>query len=256
MRCELIGLASFVGLQSGIAAAQPMIQAVPERPRVVVDGYGEVKTAPDLAIISYTARGEGSTSDDAVRAMTLAEARIASSLRTIDSNAGPRTGDVKVTPVKSDDCKEQDYGSPQLSAGPCAILGYVATQSVTVRTAAVKNAGTMVGLAGRGGGFDAQIERFDLQDPRSAQRQATAAALDDAASKAGAIAQAGHLSLGKILSINTSSRPDGQEIVVTGILRRSSAPAPAEMPPPVAVPITPLPITTTANLIVTYAIDQ
>ena len=47
-------------------------QAVSDQPKIVVDGYGEVKTIPDVATISYTIRGEGTTSDDAVRAMVAA----------------------------------------------------------------------------------------------------------------------------------------------------------------------------------------
>ena len=76
------------------------------RQRIVVDGYGQIKTPPDLAIITYTVRGEGSASDAAVRSMTAQGARIELALRQIDPAAEPLTGDVKVTPVRSDDCKE------------------------------------------------------------------------------------------------------------------------------------------------------
>ena len=254
MRCQLFGLALAAGLQAGFADAQPVIQAVPERPRIIVSGYGEVKTPPDLAVIGYAARGEGSTSDDAVRAMVTTESRIEASLHSIDSSAEPRTGEVRVTPVKSEDCKEQNYGPPQLSTGRCAILGYVAMQSVTVRTKAVKDAGTIVGLVARVGGLGAQISSFGLQDPHASQRQATAAALGDAASRAGTLATASHVSLGTILSVSTNSRDEYQELIVTGS-RISNVPAPPP-PPPVTVHLTPEPITTSANVTVTYAIGQ
>jgi hypothetical protein len=180
-------------------------------------------------------------------------------LRKLDNVAEPQTGDVRVTPVRSDDCKETDYGSPQLSSGPCAVLGYVATQNVTVRTGAVTSAGTMVGLIGRGGGFGARINNFDLRDSRAAQRQATTAALSDAAEKASAIAAATHVSLGTILSINTAPRQGGEEVLVTGLRRPAAemdSPVLASPPPPVPVKVTPEPITTTANVTVTYAISQ
>jgi hypothetical protein len=259
MRLNLIALALLAGTQAGSASAQPVIQAVPERPRIIVDGYGEVKTPPDLAIITYTVRGEGVTSDNAVRAMTAQGARIEIALHKIDTSAEPLTGDVKITPVRSDDCKETDYGSPQLSTGPCGILGYVATQSVTIRTSAVNDAGTMVGLVGRGGAFNARINSFDLRDPHLAQQQATNTALSDAATKATAIAAASHVVLGSILSINTAPRQAGEEIILTGSRRpisemdMANAPAP---PPAVPVRINPEPITTNANVTVTYAIDR
>lgn len=255
MRCQLIGPALVAGLQAGFAAAQPVIQAIPERPRIIVSGYGEVKTPPDLARIGFTARGEGSTSDDAVRAMVTEEMRIETSLHSIDSSAEPRTGEVRVAPVKSEDCKEQSYGPPQLSTGPCAILGYVAMQSVTVRTRAVKDAGTMVGLVARGGGLGAQVNSFSLQDPHASLRQATAAALGDAASRASTLATASHVSLGPILSISTSAREPNEELIVTGSRIGYAPPAPPP-PPPVAVHLTPEPITTGANVTVTYAIGQ
>jgi uncharacterized protein YggE len=257
MRYGLIGLVLLVGLQAEIAAAQPVIQAVPERPRIIVEGYGEVKTPPDLAVITYTVRGEGRTSDDAVRAMTLQGSQIEVALRKIDAPAEPRTGDVRVMPVRSDDCKESDTDTPQLSAGPCAILGYVATQSVTVRTSAVNDAGTMVGLVGRGGAFEARISNFDLRDPHPAQQRATDKALSDAETKATAIAGASHVKLGSILSINANPRQGDDVISVTGNRR----PAPlmdivAAPLPPVSVRVNPEPISTTSNVTVTYAIGQ
>ena len=69
MGFKLIGLAFIAVMQAETAVAQPVIQAVPERPRIVVDGYGDIKTPPDLATITYTVRGEGSSSDSAVRSM-------------------------------------------------------------------------------------------------------------------------------------------------------------------------------------------
>jgi uncharacterized protein len=189
--------------------------------------------------------------------MTATEAKIEASLHRIDPAAEALTGDVQVTPVRSDDCKENDYSAPQLSTGPCAILGYVATQSVTVRTPDVKDAGTMVGLVGRGGGFDARINSFDLRDHRGAQQQATAAALNDAATKAAAIAAGSHVALGPILSINTTPRQEGEAIMVTAnrlpVAEMSlNSPPP---PPPVVVKLNPQPITTSSNVTVTYAIN-
>jgi uncharacterized protein len=255
MRLRFMLLAVLAVGQQTSAIAQPVIQAVPERPRIIVDGYGEVRTPPDVATISYAARGEGPTSDVAVRSMAATEARIRTALRGLDPNADPRTGDVRVSPVKSADCKESQDETLQLSAGSCSVVGYIATQSLTLRTAKVKDAGTMVGLAGRAGSVDAKISSFDLNDPKAVQRQATAAALADAASKALAIATASHVSLGPILNINTSSRENDQEIVVTGADMREAR-ANMISPAPVHVEANPEPITTRANVTVTYAIGQ
>jgi uncharacterized protein YggE len=157
----LIAFASFAGIQASPAEPQAGLKLVPVPARIEVTGYGEVKPMPDVATISYTVRGEGAKSDDAGRAMTALGGRIDAALRGIDAAAEPHTSEVKVAAVRSDDCKEQSYGPPHLSTGSCAISGYVATQSVTLRTKAVKDSGTMIGLVGRAGGLNPQINSFD-----------------------------------------------------------------------------------------------
>jgi uncharacterized protein YggE len=220
-----------------------------------VAGYGEVKYMPDVATITYTVRGEGSASDDAVRAMTATGARIEAALRAVDSAAEPHTSEVNIAVVRSDDCKEQQYGPPQLSTGACAISGYVATQLITLRTLAVKDAGTMVGLVGRAGGISPRIDSFTVRDSRPQQQQAIAAALADAASKAAAIATASHVQLGPILNVTSGPRNDAQQITVSGI-RKVGAPPPPPPPPPVPVKVVPEPLMTNSYVTVTYAIGQ
>jgi uncharacterized protein YggE len=219
-----------------------------------VVGSGEVKTQPDVVVITYTLRGEGLSSDDAVRAMAAAGARIDSAVSSIDPAAEAQTDKVQVTPVKGADCKERDYGPRQLSTGVCATIGFVAEQGVTVRSTSPKDAGTIVGLVGRNGGDDAQVDRFALRDPGPAERQAIAAAIADAKSKATAVAAESHLKLGPVLSISTVSQNPMESIIVTGSrLPQPNAPA---APPPVVVNVTPEPISTSATVTITYQISQ
>lgn len=255
MHTSLIALASVAAVQAASPAPQAGFKLVPVPARIQVTGYGEVKYMPDIATITYTVRGEGATSDDAVRAMTASAARIEAALGAIDRAAEPRTSDVNIAQVKSDDCKEQQYGRPQLSTGACAIEGYVATQSVTLRTSAVNDSGTMVGVVGRAGGQNPRIESFTVRDSRPQQQQAIAAALVDAASKATAMATASHVRLGLILSIDSGPRNDAQEVVVSG-RRLPVAGAPPPPPPPVPVKLTPELLTTNSYVTVTYEIDQ
>jgi uncharacterized protein YggE len=243
------------GGQANMSVAQPVIQAVPERPRIVVDGHGEVKSMPDIARIGYTLHGEGATSDEAVRAMVASGARIESALKSIDPSADPRTSDIKISPARKSECNDDRYDreDDRLSTGACAIVGYVATQGITVRTTAVKDSGTMVGLAARGGAYDARLESFELSDRRPAKREAIAAALADAQAKAAAVATGSHVPLGRLISISTTGREAGQEIVVTG----SRIPQPNLVSlAPVHVDLKAEQITTSADVTVTYAINQ
>jgi uncharacterized protein len=252
---SLIAIAAVAAIQPAPAAPQAGFQLLPVPARMEVTGYGEVKTMPDVATINYIARGEGPGSDDAVRAMTASETRIDAAIHAIDRNAEPQTSEVKVAAVRSTDCKEQEYGPQQLSTGACAIAGYVATQSATLHTLAVKDAGTIVGLVGRAGGQNPRVAGFDMRDNRLAQQQAIDAALADARTKALGIASASHVKLGPILNVTSGARNDKQQIVVSGsrITQANSLPA---VPPPIAVSLTPEPITTNSYVTVTYSIIQ
>lgn len=255
VRKVLIGVACLSTGNAAVAAApQAGFQLLPVPARIDVSGYGEVKYMPDIATIGYTIRGEGPTSDDAVRAMTASAARIQAAMRVIDSAAEPKTTEVRIAEVRSTDCKEQSYGPPQLSTGACAISGYVATQSVTLRTQAVKDSGTLVGLVGRAGGLNPRIESFTVRDSRPQQQQALEAALADAASKAAAIAAATHVQLGPILTVTSGPRNDSQQIVVSG--SRVAAPAPPPPPPPVPIRVTPELLTTNSFVTVVYAVNE
>ena len=254
VRRVLIGFAWLAVSQAGMAAPQAGFELLPVPARIDVSGYGEVKYMPDIATIAYTIRGEGQTSDDAVRAMTASAERIRAAIRVVDAAAEPKTNAVSIAEVRSTDCKEQSYGPPQLSTGACAISGYVATQSVTLRTSAVKESGTLVGLVGRAGGMNPRIESFTVRDSRPQQQQAIAAALADAASKATAIAAASHVQLGSILNVTSGPRNDAQQIVLTGSLVRASAPPPP--PPPVPVNVVPELLTTSSFVTVVYSINH
>jgi uncharacterized protein YggE len=89
-----------------------------------------------------------------------------------------------------------------------------------------------------------------------AQQRAIASALSDAATKAIAIAAASHVTLGKILSINTSPRQPGEEIEVTAERQLNALPPEVVAPPPIPVNVKPEPITTSAIVTVTYAIAE
>lgn len=254
MHTMMIAFASMAAVQASPEPPQAGFKLVPVPPRLEITGYGEVKYMPDVATISYTIRGEGPTSDDAVRAMTQSGARIEAALTAVDRAAEPHTTEVRIAVVKSNDCKEQPYGNPQMSVGECAIQGYVATQSVMLKTSAVKDAGTMVGLVGRTGGLSPRIDGFTVRDSRPQQQQAMVAAVADAQAKAVAMAAASHVRLGPIMNISSGPRTDAQQIVLRGTL--VEAPPPPPPPPPVPVKMVPEALTTTSYISVTYEIDQ
>ncbi len=254
MNIVLAALLASAAVQSGSAAPQAGYKLVPVPARIEVTGYGEVKYMPDIATITYTVRGEGKTSDDAVRAMTATAARIEAAVAALDPAAEPRTSKVEVEPVRESECKDRRYGQPQLSTGACAIQGYVASQSITLHTSAVKDSGTMVGAIGRAGGTNPRIQNFTVRDSRPQQQQAMAAALEDARSKAAAMAAATDVRLGPILDIHSGRRNDAQQLEVRGSRTQPVPPPPP--PAPVPVKLTPELLTTNAYVSVIYRIAE
>jgi uncharacterized protein YggE len=247
----VIGMAA-MGLLIGPAWGQ---DATPRVPTIIVVGVGTVKTAPDIARLSFDLRGEGKTADEATQALVDRQKAAANALLAL-LGAAPtmiHTSDMKIEVARSSDCKGDDRfnGGPQLSTGACAIAGYVASESVSVRTKDIKNAGTAVGLAGRLGADNASIDGYDVEDSAVARRQATEKALADARSQATVIAQGSDASLGTLLSVrNQDVEPALNEVIVTG----QRVPPPVVAAPPIVVTTLPQPIETTVRLAVTYAI--
>ncbi|MDB5712017.1 MAG: hypothetical protein JWL96_4087, partial [Sphingomonas bacterium] len=115
-----------------------------------------------------------------------------------------RASQVSVREVRSREC-QPGYGAPTLSTGACAIIGYVAELSVSVRTTLPKQAGTIVGLLGHEGASNPSLGGFALADPGAAQRRAIAAALDDAHRKAEAIAAGTGVKVGRLVSATSGN---------------------------------------------------
>jgi uncharacterized protein YggE len=240
----------------GMALATAAPAADP--PRIVVNGYGNVKTPPNVATITYDVVGEGKSSDEALKALVAIAARVEQRLLTLDPDIQPKSSTLSVVGVRGTDCKTNDYDEddhPKLSSGVCAIAGYVAKQGYSAKTQRIADVGTMVGLAGRNGAKRPEINSFDIADTKAAKNRAIAAALADARSKAEAVAQGSGVGLGAMVAVQldgASNRDLDEAIVVTGSrLVRPEIDAPA----PITVKMSPRPIDTSASVTVTYSIE-
>ncbi len=237
-----------------VLPATAVAQTFPASPYIEVNGSGEVETPPDTAIVKFSLRGEGRTSDDAVRNMVASGKAIFAALAALDPAAIPTTDKVEAQGARGQQCNERsNYDDKQISTGICAIVGFVASQEITVRTHKVKEAGTMVGIASRGGAFNSQLDSFTLQDPTAAERLAIEKAIVDAGNSAAAVAAGSGVKLGPLMKVTTVGGRQSQDIVITGSrIAQGNAPPPA----PVTVDITPTPIKTQMSVTVIYAIAR
>lgn len=230
----------FLALASAPAGASPQL---------VVQGTGKVSTPPDIVTIEFSMRGEGSTSDDAVRVMEASRRSIVDAVTAL-APAAFEDGKLSIDVVRGQDCKT-DFDKVVLSTGECAVRGYVASMDVTLRTTAIKDAATLVGLIGRLHGNDPEVHSFDILDVTAVRRSAMAIAAKDAQAAAEALARAANMKIGRIVNITDRNSVLEQTEAITFF---APTPPPRVTVPLPAVPvqITPAPIETTAAVIVTY----
>jgi uncharacterized protein len=223
-------------------------------PVIRVIGHGSVKTTPNVATISYSLRGEGSTSDQALAALV---ARRSATDQVVADVADVRTGRLAINEARDTSCdggEDDDFDAKvRLSKGACAVTGYVATLQVTARVGTVKDAGTIAGLVGRAGAIDPRVSDFDLRDAEEALTAATAAAMADARRQANAIAKASGATLGRLRRVEDqrAATSTGEDIVVTAMHA-----LPAVAAPPIVVSLSPEPVETTATLVVEFEIGS
>ena len=226
-------------------------------PKIVVQGFGSVEAPPDLVTIYYSVRGEGLTSDDAVRALVAKSALISGRLQRIDRLVAPETSDLTVTGVRGNDCtqgSDEDNEKVRLSTGTCAIMGYVAVQDFTFKSKQVKDAGTLVGIAGQAGATKPSISGFTISDERPLRQKAVAAAFANARTKAQSVADAGGVQLGPIISANLDRAYGDKDDAIVVTVSAEQFNHGLEAPAPVTVYMTIGPIKTSATLDVTFGV--
>ena len=280
---RFITVALIVGF--GTAASPALAQSLqPPANTIVVAARATVETPPDTAILTFTARGEGKTPDDATRSLAAKLKAITGGLRSIDPGIDIQTNSVAIGEAYAGECNRDgalplsmdmqlDIAADALSAeadrvatgrgakppskpaDPCAIIGYIARSDARIKMHKVADAGTAVGLASRLGAASASLESFDLAKDDDARSRATAAAIANARRQAQAIASGSGLKLGSIVSVVDGA---GQSDTVMALEMRSVSldTMTTAASPPVPVDIAPKPVTTGAQLIVTFAVGR
>lgn len=245
-----------IGMLLGMSATGALAQTVPP-PQIQVSATGIAKTLPDRVTMTYQVRGEGATSDEAAaKARDSAKAIRSGAEGLLRGALELHASDFDITPVRSRECNQNEYGQAQLSTGPCAILGYVATMPVSIDTPRIDDAGTLAGLIGRLGGLQVGVRNYWLSDDRPARQQAMRAALASAKAQAQLIAEGSGARLGRLLRVDDGTNCD---MTITVSAARAADIVPLSQPvapPPIQIDLSPAPIRTNVNVTVAYAIEQ
>lgn len=229
-----------------------------QQPQILVSASGTTKTPPDMVTIAYTVRGEGTTSDAAVKDLRDKAKAIERGARSVTGAKSEFfTSGMSVMQVRPKECESNGYPRETLSQGPCAVVGYIATIPVKVDTANVDAGGTLVGLVSRLGGVRANISRFWLRDDSSARAQAMQSAIADARKQGELIAKGTGVRLGNVIKVQDSDYRNIEVLARTGNqLQYDPAPPAVSTPEPVQVDLTPAPIETRARIVVSFALLQ
>ena len=188
----ILFLAGLLLVASAIAGvAQPRFghstTTAPPAKTITVTGNGSVTTVPDRATFGFTIETRAKTATAALAQNSDDATAVIAALKA----AGVTSANLQTSQVSL---------MPQTSQDGTTIVGYVASNSVTVRTG-LDRAGQIVDAAVRAGANGVSGPNLDVSDQSTLYRDALHKAVDDAKLKAQSLADAAGLSLGAAQSI-------------------------------------------------------
>jgi uncharacterized protein len=154
---------------------------------ITVNGDGSVTAVPDRATFGFSIETRAKTATAALAQNSADATAVIAALK----DAGVTSANIQTSQVSL---------SPQTSQDGTTIVGYAASNSVTVRTA-LASAGKIVDAAVGAGANGVSGPSLDVSDQASLYRDALHEAVDNAKLKAQALADATGVSLGAVLTV-------------------------------------------------------
>ncbi|HEY4503083.1 MAG TPA: SIMPL domain-containing protein [Candidatus Paceibacterota bacterium] len=206
---------------------------------ITLSGHGEVQAVPDIANVYFTIRKEGTTVKEAQDAVAVVEK---SSLDSLKSN-GVEDKDIQAANASFNPkykyvydtrslvpCTE--FGCPPRS-GNNVISGYEAYESITVKVRNTDSVGKIMQDLGTLGVTDLNGPNFTVDDADALQAEARKEAIEDARTKAEALAKDLGVRLGRIANFSEGGNYGGIYYAKDAMMESSAgntAPAPAAIP--------------------------
>jgi uncharacterized protein YggE len=162
---------------------------------ITVVGTGSVSVVPDRAGFTFGTVSQARTAAAALAASADGLKRIVAALR----QAGVAGADIQTSEVSL---------SPRMDENGSAVVGYTATNSVTVTVRKLGNAGDVIDAAVGAGANQVYGPNLLAADQKAAYANALKAAIAEARSKAQTLASSTGISLGRITAINEGGGPE------------------------------------------------
>ncbi|MDG1282081.1 MAG: SIMPL domain-containing protein [Pseudorhodobacter sp.] len=168
---------------------------------ITLTGEGVVSAAPDMATISIGVMTEGKTAAEAMAANSAQLAQVLENLRA----AGIADRDLQTSGLSLNPNWANASGS-----GVSRIVGYVASNQLSVRVRVLDSLGMVLDAAVRDGANQLNGVSFGVADPAPLLAAARKRAVADARAKADLFTQAAGVGLGAVLAITEQQQGGGQ----------------------------------------------
>lgn len=189
-----------------------------ESPRVIsVSGSGQVAATPDMAELTIGVRREARRADDALDSVSEGVAGLFLLLDTLGIEAGDR----RTSALSLQPRWERSSGNASQR-----VIGYVASNQVTVRVRDLDVLGSLISDSVGNGGNQLSGLRFTVADPAPLEREARRLAVLNAIDKATLYAEAAGVALGDLLSMSDGGAvlPRGGPMMAEMALRSDAMP--------------------------------
>ena len=229
-----LAAAALIGPRAGLSAPGDA------PPRLIsVSGLGEVKTRPDMAVVSSGVVSEAPTAREALAKNNTAMSAVIAALK----NAGVAEDDIQTSNF-SVSPKYPPY-QPNQTTAP-RIVGYTVSNQVTASVKDLRKLGAILDMLVQSDSNQISGIAFDVNEPKALLDEARKKAVADARAKAELYAAAAGVTLGRVLQISES----GGVIPPQPVYRMAMAAPAAE-----SVPVAPGQQTLSANVSITYEIQ-
>ena len=225
----------------GVGAARsqemrPMTQFAMPAEGITVQGHGEVKVKPDIALLLLSVTTQSQNQAEAVQQNAVRTTALLAALR------GAKIADKDIQTLSYTVQPQYDY-----KPSPPVLTGYQVQNSVQATVRDLTKVGFVLDKATAGGASEVGGVSFDLSDRAVSQSAALRLAVGSAKLKAGVMADAAGVNLGRLLTLTEG----GAAPVVRPMLAMRAMAAPGASAP--ETPIADQQITVSADAVLVYA---
>ncbi len=163
--------------------------------QLVLNGHGEVKLAPDMALVDFGVESQGATAKLALEGNTKNMTALVAMLK---------SSGIEDKDIQTNNFTVQPRYDEKPNVNPPRIVGYQVSNSVVVAVRKLENLGGLLDKAVSSGSNQIGNISFTVAAPGAAQDEARRAAVKDALRKAGLLTEAAGVKLGALQSMSES----------------------------------------------------